>query len=312
MSEFCRNRSSNEWKENKEEYRLIWLDSKIDDSNDSIQTQQMLFKLNPATEFYTDSDLCINAIDSNNNEKVLLIISGSLVRIVLSKISRLQSIQGIFIFCINRQQYESVIHEERRIVDIATNQENLCQSISQTIHHLERNCITINVCGQNEKLLRDLSKESASFLWHQMLIHVLQQMSQDDQSKTDILDQCEQYYHWNEDELKKIKEFRQHYRREKAIQWYTRNSFVYKSLNKALRTENIKLIYTFRFFIIDLCLILEQKHVQLKDQNSFTTYRGLTIPMEELEKWKMNLGQILSINSFFSTSRDQTISIGFA
>ncbi|CAF1076348.1 unnamed protein product [Rotaria sordida] len=271
MSEFCRNRPSNEWKENKEEYRLIWLDSNIDDSNDSIQTQKMLFKLNPTTEFYTDSDLYINAIGSNNNEKILLIISGSLARIVPSKISRLQS-----------------------------------------IHRLERNCITINVCGPNEKLLRDLSKESASFLWHQMLIHVLQQMSQDDQSKTDILDQCEQYYHWNEDELKKIQEFRQHYRREKAIPWYTRNSFVYKLLNKALRTENIKLIYAFRFFIIDLCLILEQKHVQLKDQNSFTTYRGQTIPMEELEKWKMNLGQILSINSFLSTSCDQTISIGFA
>ncbi len=46
-----------------------------------------------------------------------------------------------------------------------------------------------------------------------------------------------------------IDQFAREHRSEKAICWYSKQSFVYKLINKALRTEYMDLLYKFRFFI---------------------------------------------------------------
>lgn len=310
MTEFRRNRPVNEWEENKEEYRLIWLDPSINDSRDSTQTQLMLSQLNPSSQFYTNCDQCIEAMRCRRSENFLLITSGSWARQVLSKLSSLESMKGVFIFCFDREQYQSLMNEEH-IMGVVTNQVELRDLISHTLHRLEQESIAVSLFQQTETLSRDLMKQSVSFLWHQLLIGVLNQMPQDERSKSEMLTLCEQYYRQNESELGNIREFRQDYDKDKAIHWYTKECFLYKLLNRALRTEDIELIYLFRFFITDLCSALEQEHTKMKDQGRFTTYRGQTIPSAELEKWKSNVGQVLSINSFFSTSRVKKASIDF-
>jgi hypothetical protein len=44
----------------------------------------------------------------------------------------------------------------------------------------------------------------------------------------------------------------QTYTSETAIRWYSRDSFLFKLLNQALRTENINDILKFRLFVHDL------------------------------------------------------------
>lgn len=145
-----------------------------------------------------------------------------------------------------------------------------------------------------------------------MLIYVLRQMSQDEQSKKEMLNTCRDYYLNNKYELKKIDEFEKSYSHEQAIEWYTDECFLYKLLNKALRTEDIELLYIFRFFIIDLCAAIEDESHHLKDKGILTLYRGTQMPTEELEKLKENIGKIISTNGFLSTSRNVNISLQFA
>jgi tetratricopeptide (TPR) repeat protein len=83
-------------------------------------------------------------------------------------------------------------------------------------------------------------------------------------------------------------------------------------LNKALRTEDVELLYTFRSFIIDLCTAIENENQHLKDEGILKLDRGTQIPTEELEKLKENIGQIISTNGFLSTSRNRNVSIRFA
>jgi hypothetical protein len=52
--------------------------------------------------------------------------------------------------------------------------------------------------------------------------------------------------------------------RDQAIQWYTAEYFLYKLLNKAIRTEGIELLYAFRFYLIDLSDALERESKNLK------------------------------------------------
>ncbi len=298
--------------ENKEDFRIIWLDANIDNSDDSVKTQTMLLELNPAAQFYTDSIQCIDVIKSIKDEQILFIISGSIAGTILPQIHRIQSIVAIFIFCAIHQYYMSLMNNYNKIIGIFVDQDKLLESLRQTLNLLEKQAMTFSLFDQKQKLSRDLSKDSASFLRHQLIFRVLEQMPSNDQSKQEFLDKCQEYYQFNKKELMKIDKFRKDYYREQAIEWYTDECFLYKLLNRALRTENIELIYSFRFIIIDLCSGIKQEQSKLKNNDIFKVYRGQAIPIEEFDKWKNNIGTVISVNGFFSTSRDIDVSLKFA
>jgi hypothetical protein len=249
----------NEVLENKEEIQLIWLDGNINDSSDCVLTKSMLIELNPAVQFYSDFDRCLNLIKSIKHEQIFVIISGSLVGNLLSKVNNHRPLVAIFIFCENRQHHQSLLDEYDKIIGIYTDQKKLLQAIREKMSLFEKQRLAFNLFDQKQKAMKDLSKESALFLWHQLLIYVLKQIPQDSQSKQGMIQLCQDYYQNNKNELKKIEKFQKMYRKDQAIQWYTDEGFLYKLLNKALRTENMELIYLFRFFIIDLCEAIENK-----------------------------------------------------
>ncbi|CAF1359333.1 unnamed protein product [Rotaria sordida] len=56
---------------------------------------------------------------------------------------------------------------------------------------------------------------------------------------------CRQYYRGNTAELKLIDQCGKEYQHTHAVHWYSKESFVYKLINKALRTEDIDQLYTF-------------------------------------------------------------------
>ena len=86
-------------------------------------------------------------------------------------------------------------------------------------------------------------------------------------------------------ELVFVREFEKDYRSDKALWWYTRDSFLYRMLNKALRVQNIDLLFLLRFVIGDI-------YQQLKQVMS----------IDELNTLRQSIDNLISINSFFSTS----------
>ncbi|CAF5013234.1 unnamed protein product, partial [Rotaria socialis] len=115
----------------------------------------------------------------------------------------------------------------------------------------------------------------------------------------------------NKKELNKIEQFRKSYSREQAIKWYTDECFLYKLLNNAIRTEDIDLLYAFRFYTIDLCHALEKESEKLKTGSVLKLYRGQHIPNGEFEKLRKATGTLISTNGFLSTSRSIDVALGF-
>ncbi|CAF0894232.1 unnamed protein product [Adineta steineri] len=298
--------------DNKEDVQLIWLDENMNDSDDYLLTQSMLTKLNSAVQFYSHFDRCLDLIKSIKDEQIFLIVSGAFAQRILSQSHHYRSLVAIFIFCSNHQRYKPLMQEYKKIIGIFTDQDELLISIQEKMNLVEKQTLTFSLFDQKQKSLEDLSQETASFLLHQMLIYVLKQISQDEQSKKQMLDMCRDYYKNNKQELKKIEEFENTYTREKAIEWYTDECFLYKLLNKALRTEDIDLLFTFRFFIIDLCSAIEQENQLSKKKGILTLYRGTQIQKEEFEKIKENIGKTISTNGFLSTSRNINVSLKFS
>lgn len=298
--------------ENKEGILSIWLDAHLDDSLDCLRTRLLLLELNPAAQFYTDADRCVNLIKSIKYERVFLIISGTFARSALSQIAPYRTVVAIFIFCANHQEHEALINSCDKVIGIFTDQDRLFESIRETLNLVEKQTLAFSLFDQKQRIGRNLSQESASFIWHQMLLFVLKQMPQDQQSKEEMLSICRNYYRNNKKELNKIEQFRVSYTSDKAIEWYTDECFLYKLLNKALRVEDIELLHIFRFFIIDLCAALEQESLQWKNKAVLSTFRGTLIPSEELERLKENKGKVISINGFLSTSRNIDVALAFA
>jgi tetratricopeptide (TPR) repeat protein len=293
----------------KADFQLIWLDANINDSDDSVQTQTMLLRLNSTAQFYTDYDRCIDLIKSNKDEKVLFIASRDFARIALPHIHHLRSIVGVFIFDTNFEDDKSLENKYAKIVGVLSDQKSLMEYLHQTINLLEKQAKIFTLFDQRQSTSRDVSKDSASFLWHQMLLRVLQQMPQDEQSKQDMLDKCENYYQFEKTQRKMIEKIQKKYTQMGPIEWYKSDCFLHKLINRALRSENIELLYSFRFFIIDLCLAIENN--RLNDGGCLKLYRGQTISVEELEKFKQNIGNIISVNGFFSTTRDINVALAF-
>lgn len=130
------------------------------------------------------------------------------------------------------------------------------------------------------------------------------------EAKREMLNESRAHYRNNASYLKEIDKFGKDYCSANAINWYTRDSFVYRLINRALRTEDIFALYKFRFFIVDMCENLEKIAVQFKEQiNSFRVYRGGKLSCNEVEK--LQVGRLVACNGFFSSTRDLNVALTY-
>ncbi|CAF1615792.1 unnamed protein product, partial [Didymodactylos carnosus] len=169
-----------------------------------------------------------------------------------------------------------------------------------------------------QKTLRDLDYEGGMFMWFQLLIEILIMMEYpNDEAKNDMLEICRKQYQNNPIEISRIEEFKDTYTPKDAIKWYTRDCFLYRLLNKALRIENFDIIYKFRHIISDIYQQLKQMHpsylkVVSTKENILTVYRGQHMAAEELERLKLHKNGYISMNTFLSTSLSCEAAVTFA
>ncbi|CAF1155302.1 unnamed protein product [Didymodactylos carnosus] len=298
-------------KHNQREFMLIYLDKNMDEN-----TVDVVSRLNEHLQRFDDQLECIKFIRSieNTNKAVFLIIPGSLANNLLNEIHSLKQIDSIFIYCRKRYRYESLLEKYDKIVDICTELDDLDIKLQQ---NLER-YLTIFNFYNIKKSIRDLNRESAEFIWFQLLQSMLMKLPHNtEQAKQELLTQCRLHYRTRKGELDTIKKFEDEYKSDDAIQWYTKNSFLYRIVNQALRTEYVEELYTFRYYIVDLCLHLlkrSNEFKQLKEnfQRVITLYRGSEMSSDELTKIKLNQGGLIATNGFLSTSRNKRIAKSFA
>ena len=306
-----RNRHPCDIEKNLEDVTLIWYDPNMDDSSDSQCTQRMLRETN---QFYTELQPCLDFIRSIVYEKIFLVISGTYEERIMVQIYALPAVNFIFLLCTDRQDYKfiSIPAQYQNIVQICTDKQILMKLIRSKIDQTTKKIMEFSLFNeQKQKSTRNLSQESASFLGFQILFAILKKIPRNDQALHDMLDKCSDYYQSNDIELQKIEQFRMTYTMGKVIEWYTRDSFVYRLVNKVLRTEGNKLLYLFRFYIVDLCLQLKQEHKKFLASKLLTLYRGQKMPRDKLEKLKQSVGISISPNGFFSTSRHLTVALSF-
>ena len=203
--------------------------------------------------------------------------------------------------------------------------------------------LAIDIFDQTQS--RKNSNEKANFLWFRLLIDVLMKIDESysiDNIKTEYEQQntnkygdhkalsaeefvdnyisnipmkrfieiCKHHFEGNSIQLAKLAQFERMYTPSKSLLWYTQEPFIFRVLNKALRKQNIDVLYQYRFLIRDISdQLCEQKQM---NEPQLHVYRGQAMANEEFERVTRTKNQFVRFNSFLSTSKDEDIARGFA
>ena len=163
--------------------------------------------------------------------------------------------------------------------------------------------LPINIFTANEDAGKSTSGINGQFVFVQSLIDCLLRLTANKMDKKELISCFEKEYKDNRFELAKLREFEKSYAQDNALWWYTRDSFFYKTLNTALRKQDIHMMFLYRSYIVDI-------NSQLKNyqcEHPVRVYRSQLISIDELNYLKENINQFVSINSFLSTSTDHEV-----
>ncbi|CAF3425281.1 unnamed protein product [Rotaria sp. Silwood2] len=304
---------------NYEDVTLIWLDENINENFDCLDTKCRLCTIVNYFKVFDNVQETVDYVQSALHEHLFLIVSGSLGETVLSCIHNEFQLKFIFVFCMNKEKHSEWTYKYEKICGIFIDKYELFHNLTAKVRIYEKSLLTISIFNRSyttgeEHSIRDYTiEENVNLMWLEAFINILLDVPLDKNvAKQDMIAECRLYYTNNPAELKKIDEFENNYCPETVINWYTRDSFVYRLVNKALRMLNIDIIFKFRFLIIDLYQQLKQCHIDYMkslstiDPNKVihTVYRCQHIGTHELEKLKASIGNMICPNSFFSTTED--------
>ena len=167
--------------------------------------------------------------------------------------------------------------------------------------------IQINIFDSEKTIDRSSTGLNGQFLHSLLLINCLLRLKLISSDQIKLISLCKEHYKDNKMQLKLVREYAQDYSPDRAIWWYTRDCFLYRMLNKALRVQNIQLLYLLRFFIRHL----QQQLAQSQCSSPVHVYRGQLMSNDELEGLRNSNGRLIAMNSFFSTSLNRQLALSF-
>ncbi|CAF1456877.1 unnamed protein product [Rotaria sp. Silwood1] len=300
-----------------ENYLVIWVDGNInmenqDCQNTLAQLRGVVNDVNPCTT----AEQCIDKLQENSEETSFVISSGALGQHLVPDIHGMPKLDGIYIFCGNKQRHQEWAKNWPKIKGVHTTIKSICEKLAIAVKQCNQDQVTVSIIGVNEGgSSEDLNQLEPSFMYTQIFKEILLDMDHGQQAIKDLVTFCQEHYKGNKKELKIIDEFQRTYEPALAIWWYTRQCFTYNMLNRALRTLDGDIIIRMGFYLCDVHRQIEDLHSKQINEyhgKTFLLYRGQGLLTADFEKIAKNKGGLISFNNFLSTSKNRKISLEFA
>ena len=296
---------------------LIWLDANIDVKKKYCQNViAQLRGVASTLNTFTDEEQCAQFLNVTKEERVYMIISGTLTQNIVPRIHSMPQLVSIFVFCDNRQHYERWAKAWFKIKGFFTEIKPLCEAVKQVSSQYDGNTVSNNAMNTAEKLVgNSLHPSHPSFMYSKILVEILINTNYEPHSVHEFARYCRESQDPSEGQLRQIDELEERYRDHTAIWWYISNTFLYPIVSRALRTLDVDLIIKLGFFICDIHRQIERLHEKqfgsYKSNQNFTVYRGQGMAKEEFKKLVADKSGLLSFNNFLSTSKDREIALFF-
>lgn len=303
--------------DNLETFHVIWLNTtKTDSVDDTELIECQLRALINRLRIFNDIFECQRYIESiTDADRIVIIVDKKASEEIISCARKWRHISAVYIY--GEESAEDINHKLKfdptakgYFMDAGDLITQLTADYNYQARRLRSQIdepISINIFNTDQTLGQSSTQLNGHFVFSHMLIDVLLRMPTNDADKNELIDLCEHEYEGNSTRLTALTGFKRSYSSEQALFWYTKESFLYDVLNKALRIQNIDLLFLFRFFICDI-------HEQLKRlqcTNKMRLYRSQLMSTEELCALKNSVGQHISMNSFLSTSTSREVALFF-
>ncbi|UJR31915.1 hypothetical protein I4U23_019389 [Adineta vaga] len=289
--------------ENLEIFTLIWLDTTTKKSRKTNFIQQQLRTTINYLKIFTNEKECEFYIKQiPKDEDIIFIVNDQIGQTIISHIHDLSQLFSVYIYSPNKTTDQQWMNEFHKIRSICTTYNELINEIN----------IDQTRCKyRKDELLFDIFRidrtntNNKRFLSSQILIDVLLEMDPMPNDSTDLLSLCRNQYKGNQFELQVLRKFDHNYSPDNVIWWFTKETFISQIFNKALRRNNIDLIFLFRPFLRDIQhqLMLNQYSLPIK------VYKHQLINEQELELLKNSIGQFISIKNFLVTNIDRQLEL---
>ena len=255
-------------------------------------------------------------LENIQNEKLFIIVSGSLGQSILPLVHNINQLISIYIFCCDQSKHEHWVTKWPKIKGVYTNIVPVCQELKKVIEQCDRDLIPISIVSTNESIsTTELNQLDQSFMYTQILKEILFDIDFDKKSIKEFTNYCRKQFINNEKELKIIEQLEKKYSKFEPIWWYTNECFLHRMLNRALRMMEVDIIIQMGFFIRDLhCHIeyLYNKQYKNCSQEPFIVYRGQGLSEQGFNKLRKTKGGLISFNNFLSSSKKSNIGLLYA
>ncbi|CAF1396302.1 unnamed protein product [Adineta steineri] len=287
-------------------FSLIWLYAN-EGTKDTRKTEVKLRSIINHVKKFQDIKQCQQYIEqTSQTDRLILIVSGRLGQEIVPYIHPLRQVISIYVYCMNKKNHEQWTCKFTKIKSVVVDLDKLVSQITAD-HKIQKKVeepLSINIFT-NVDAGKSITEVNGQFVFSQILVDCLLRLKSTEIDKNELIRLCENEYKRNYTELNNLREFQQDYSPDKVLWWYTKETFFYKTLNAALRTQNIHMIFLFRSFIYDI-----YHQLQKYQSNKFVrVYRCQLMSIDELNSLKQNIGQFISINSFFSTTDDRSTAL---
>ena len=296
--------------ENVGERILVWLDTQFD-ANIRLDFERIFSRIST----FENAEQCTTFLNQIDNERIFLVVSGRLGEEIVRKIHDRIQIDAIFVFCMDKSKHEQWTNQWKKIHGIFTQTVPLCQALHRAVDQSEEfSSISITFLFHDDTQ-SNIDQSKISYMYTQILKDILLSNEYRTPDIEEFAQYCRELYKGNEKELKIIKEFQMTYKRKHSIWWYTRDCFLYRMLNDALRWMDLETIMKMDFFIRDLHERITSLHAkewkQSHRKESFNVYRGQKLSRNHFEQLRQAKSGLLSFNNFLSTSTNREIALKF-
>ena len=254
--------------------------------------------------------------DVHESEKILLVLSGNIDHeLILDTVHNERRIVSIFILT---DSFHSSLDKYNKICGIFHNYESLEKKLLLQARILNHQAITFDFDGKfNERSMEELLENPEI-----SLLDIHSRFSSGifitSDLKMKMLDYCRRHYITNITQLKLIGEFEKTYESKDALRWYSKDCFLFSSLNKCLRKQSGN-VYDcdMVYFAVDLSMQIQlewkkQRENKNATENSFHVYRGLNLPEIEITRIQQYTGKLITTKGFLSTTKSFAVAQMFA
>lgn len=298
-------------------FLLLWVDSNIDQENEVYKnTLAKLCSIINNVNAFTQADECADFLTEIGELKAFLVVADTMGRQMVPLIHDISQLHSVYIYCNNKAQHSAWTKNWAKIRGVYTEINNICKALQTMLRQYNYDSIMVSFASVNESgSSENFNQIEPSFMYTQIFKEILLEIDHSEEAFNDFIRIWRREFAGNTVKLNIIDEFERNYSPQSAIYWYTREYFLYQTLNWSLRTLNTQVMMKTAFFIRDLnCQLEDLNKQQFRDSQSkpFIVYRGQGLSKTDFEKLMKTKGGLISFNNLLSTSKDRHISFCFA